>query len=74
VNDEASLAQVKRLLELLPDVQLAWAQKTPAWIRLGLIIRTPRSLALLAHVAIAANVPLHVEIVWICPGDHDDPD
>ena len=69
-----SLAHVKRLLGLLPGVDLAWVQKAPTLIRLGLTIRAPCSLAVLAHVAVAANVPLHVEVDWECPGGHDDPD
>ncbi len=54
---------------------LAWLQKTPAFVRLGLAVRDPDSLALLAHVAAAANVPLAVEVDWACPGrGHADPD
>jgi hypothetical protein len=71
---DESLAHVKRLLGLLPGVDLAWVQKTPSLIRLGLTIRAPRSLAVLAHVAVAANVPLHVEVDWECRGEHDDPE
>ncbi len=65
-------AEVQRLLCLLPGVEPAWLQKTSAFVRLGLAVRVPQSLALLAHVAAAANVPLHVEIDWACPGDHAD--
>jgi hypothetical protein len=74
VDLDDSVAQVKGLLGLLPGVELTWAQKSPAILRLGLAIREPRSLAILAHVAAAANVPLHVEVARECPGRHDDPD
>ena len=41
VDVDESLAQVKRLLGLLPGIELAWARKTPAFIRLGLAIHAP---------------------------------
>jgi hypothetical protein len=37
-------------------------------------ISDAHSLAILAHVAVAANVPMNVEVAWDCPGEHDDPD
>src|SRR5437868_3295572 len=74
MNPDDSLTHVKRLLELLPGVHLAWTQKTPTLLRLGLSIIDTRSLAILAHVVVAANVPMYVEVAWDCPGGHDDPD
>jgi hypothetical protein len=74
MDADSSLGHVKRLLVLLPGVEVAWVQKTSTFIRLGLAIRSPRSLAVLAHLTVAANVPLHVEVAWECPGGHDDPD
>src|SRR5215467_13038961 len=73
MNAGDSLAQVKRLLGLLPGVELAWVHPTPTTIRLGLIVRDERSLALLAHVVVAANVALTIEVAWDCPGGHEDP-
>ncbi len=73
MSDDETLTHVKRLLGLLNGVELAWSQRTPTNIRLGLAIRDPRSLALLAHVTGAANVPLHVETHWRCHEVHDDP-
>ena len=67
-----SLAHLKRLLGLLPGVELAWGQDTNVMTRLGLAISNPLSLAILAHIAVAANVPLCVEVAWNCPGGHDD--
>lgn len=71
---EQVAAEVKRLLGLLPGVEVTWVQKTPTLVRLGLAIRDQRSLSLLAHVTVAANVPLHVETDWACPGVHDNPE
>jgi len=73
MNADDSLAHVKRLLGLLPGVKLAWVQKGPTLFRLGLAIDDASSLAILAHVGVAANVPLNVEVAWDCPGGHDDP-
>jgi hypothetical protein len=73
MNGDESLEHVKRLLGLLPGVTLAWGQVTKATIRLGLVISDPRSVSLLAHVAVSANIPLHVDVAWGCPGGHDDP-
>jgi hypothetical protein len=73
MNADDSLAHVKRLLGLLPGVKLTWAQKGPTLLRLGLAIDDARSLAILAHVVVAANVPMNVEVAWDCPGGHDDP-
>jgi hypothetical protein len=74
MNADDSLAKMKHLLGLLPGVRLAWVQNTPSLIRLGLAISDQHSLALLAHVVVAANISLSVEIAWDCPGGHDDPD
>ena len=74
MNADDSLAHVKRLLGLLPGVTLVWTQKTPTVLRLGLAIKDNCSLATLAHVAVAANVPINVEVAWDCPGGHDEPD
>jgi hypothetical protein len=73
MTPDESLTHVMRLLSLLRGAELAWAQKSPNFIRLGLMIREPRSLAILAHIAVAANIPLNVEVAWDCPGGHDDP-
>jgi hypothetical protein len=73
MNADDSLVQVKRLLGLLPGVTLAWVQKTPTHLRLGLAINDACSLATLAHIVVAANVPMNVEVAWDCPGEHDDP-
>lgn len=73
MNADDSLVHVKRLLGLLPGVTLAWTQKTPTVRRLGLAINDAYSLATLAHVVVAANVPMNIEVAWDCPGGHDDP-
>lgn len=71
---DESIAQVKRLLCLLPGVEMAWEQKTPSHIRLGLVVRSPSSLALLANIAWAANVSLGVGVDWNWKGKTDDPE
>jgi hypothetical protein len=73
MSPDDSLAHVKRLLGLLPGVKLTWVQKGPTLVRLGLAVDDPKSLAILAHVVVAANVPMNVEVAWDCPGGHDDP-
>jgi hypothetical protein len=74
VDVDESLAQVKRLLGLLPGVELTWVRKSPLLIRIGLAVRDPHSLALLAHTTVASNMPLRVEVAWDSPfGGHDDP-
>jgi hypothetical protein len=73
MNTDDSLAHVKRLLGQLPGVTLAWERVTGTMIRLGFAIREPRSVSLLAHLAVSANIPLNVEVAWDCPGGHDDP-
>jgi len=73
MNADESLCHVKRLLGLLPGVTLAWERVTPTMIRLGLAISEPRSVSVLAHVAVSANIPLQVEVDWNCAGGHDDP-
>ena len=74
MDADESLIHIKRLLRLLPGVELAWVQDSPTMTRIGLAIREQRSLAILAHVIVNANVPLNVEVAWDCPGGHDDPD
>jgi hypothetical protein len=74
MNTDESLAHVKRLLGMLPGVTLAWAQATPTVIRLGLAISEPRSVSVLAHVVVTANIPMCVEVAWDCAGGHDDPE
>lgn len=74
MDADDSLAHVKRLLGLLPGVKLTWVQKGPSLLRLGLVIDDSRSLAILAHIVVATNVPMNVEVAWDCPGGHDDPD
>jgi hypothetical protein len=74
VDADESLAQVKRLLSLLPGVEVVWIQQTPALTRLGLAVRSPHSLARLAHIALAANVLLVVEIDFRWQGNEDDPE
>ena len=74
MNADESLAHVKRLLSLLPGVTLAWARVTRTMIRLGLAISEPRSVSVLAHVVVSANIPLHVEVAWDCRGGHDEPE
>lgn len=69
---DESLATVQRLLTLMPGVSIAWVQKTPSFIRLGLEVRSAHSLARLAHVAGAANVLLVVEVDWHWTGPVDD--
>lgn len=73
MDPDESLVHVKRLLGLLPGVEIAWVQKTDTRLRLGLAINDPRSLSVLAHIVVAANVSLNVEVDWHCPGGHDDP-
>src|SRR5437016_5017458 len=74
MDTDDTLSNVKHLLGMLPGVRLAWEQRRPTLIRLGLAIGDQRSLSLLAHVVVAANVPLSVEVAWDCPGGHDDPE
>jgi hypothetical protein len=73
MNADDTLKHVKRLLGLLPGVKMTWVQKGPTLLRLGLAIDDPRSLASLAHIVVAANVPMNVVVAWDCPGAHDDP-
>jgi hypothetical protein len=73
VGADESLATVQRLLGMLPEVGVAWVQHGSAVFRLGLEVHSPRSLALLAHVALAANVTLAVEVAWGWAGPADDP-
>jgi hypothetical protein len=74
VDDAESLEQVKRLLGLLPGVEVVWTQQSPSLVRLGLAVRSPRSLARLAHITYAANVLLVVEVDWGWRGKVDDPE
>jgi hypothetical protein len=74
MDTDASLLQVKRLLGLMPGVEVVWAQQAPSLIRLGLAVRSPTSLARLAHITFAANVLLVVEVDWGWEGDKDDPE
>ena|SRR5580700_732206 len=74
MDADESLMQVKRLLELLPEVKVVWTRTSPTRIRLCLAIKSPHSLALLAHVARASNVGLGVEVAWHWHGDKDDPE
>jgi hypothetical protein len=74
MSADETLTHVKRLLDLLPGVKLAWVQKSPALLRLGLSIDDVHSLAILAHIVVAANVPLNVEVAWDCPGKCDKPE
>jgi hypothetical protein len=54
-------------------VRVTWVRKTATKLRIGLAIEDPNSLAILAHIVVAANVPMGVEVAWACPGRHDDP-
>jgi hypothetical protein len=74
MSADETLSHVTRLLSLLPGVKLAWIQKSAAVVRLGLAIEDVRSLAILGHIVVAANVPMHVEVAWDCPGKCDKPD
>ncbi len=73
MDADESLAQVKRLLGLMPSVEVVWTRKTPAHIRFGLKVRSPGSLARLAHITLSANVLLVVEVAWGWQGAEDDP-
>lgn len=73
MSPDDSLTHVKRLQELLPGVHLTWEQKTSSFLRLGLAIGDPQSLSVLAHIVVAANIPMNVEVAWDCPGKHEDP-
>ena len=73
MDPEASLSQVKRLLELVPGVEMVWVRKAPSLIRLGLTVQSPSSIARLAHISLAANVLFAVEVDWGWCGDEDDP-
>src|SRR5262249_38838764 len=48
--------------------------KSTTLLRIGLAINDAQSLAMLAHVVVASNVPMNVEVAWDCPDGHDDPD
>lgn len=71
---DETLKQITALLERFPGVRVAWTQKRPALVRIGLAISTPQSLALLAHVTCDSNFPLRVEVDWKWSGRRDDPD
>jgi len=73
MNPDETLNHVKRLLQLLPGVRIAWVQKSTTCFRIGLAIGDAHSLAILAHIAVASNVPMGLEVAWDCPGvRHDD--
>jgi hypothetical protein len=74
MSADETLSQVERLLGLLPGVKLAWVQKAPDVLRLGLAINDVHSLAILAQIVVAANVPMNVEVAWDCPRGCDKPD
>ncbi|MCY2963987.1 MAG: hypothetical protein NT069_10140 [Planctomycetota bacterium] len=72
MNADDSLVQLKRLLLLLPGVELAWLQSRRSVARIGLAVTDLHSLAILAHVSRDANVELCVEVDWSCTGKPDD--
>ena len=74
MNAEDSFNQVKWLLGLMPGVEVVWAQHASSDARLGLAVRSPSTLALLAHFTLAANVTLAVEVDWQWKGEQDDPE
>jgi hypothetical protein len=73
MSPDDTLTEVRSLLELLPGIRVTWVRKTATKLRIGLAIEDPDSLAILAHIVVAANVPMAVEVAWDCPGRYDDP-
>jgi hypothetical protein len=57
-----ALAQVKQLLNLMPEVEVVEVVGTPAYTTLGLAVRSFGSLARLAHATRAANVRFGVGV------------
>ena len=76
MNVDECLGQVKRLLELLPAVEVVRERKLPPPLRVRLLlsVQSPRSLAALAHISRSANVQLSVEVDWGWQGAPDNPD
>ena len=73
--DPEAVERVRRLLESLPGVRVAWTQPTPGTARFGLAVSDPRTLARLVHLGCAINMPLVAEVEWSCRTlyEHDDP-
>jgi hypothetical protein len=73
--DLEAMQRVRRLLEALPGVRVAWAQPAPGKARFGLAVSDPRTLARLVHLGCAVNMPLVAEVDWSCGHmyEHDDP-
>lgn len=61
-STDRTLTQVKRLLNLMPEVEVTTVWRTPAGTSLGLSVRSFSSLARLAHVAAWANVRFQVGV------------
>ena len=75
VPDSEAVQRVRRLLESLPGVRIAWVQTPPGRARFGLAVSNLRTLARLVHLGCAINMPLVAEIDWACGAmyEHDDP-
>lgn len=71
---DETIAHVKRLLELLSGIEVVWVQRPPSFVRFGLAVQSQASLAQLAHIAVAANVLLVVEVDWEWQAAEDDPE
>lgn len=74
MNDEETVDEVVRLLEMLPGTRLMWRQESPTMVRLGMQILDPHSVSTLAHIVTWTNTPLEVEIDWTCSSKHDAPE
>ncbi len=59
-KNEPTLTQVKRLINLMPEVEVVEVLCKPAHTGLSIRIKNPSSLARLAHVGHAANVRMNV--------------
>jgi hypothetical protein len=57
---EPTLAEVKRLLNLLPGIEVSVVRRWSKWATLGLTVRALESVARLAHLSAAANVRFQV--------------
>jgi hypothetical protein len=73
-SGDKTLTEVKRLLNLMPGVEVVIVRGSPSFVSLGLAIRSMPSFARLAHITAAANVRLSVEIDEYRRPGRDDPE
>jgi hypothetical protein len=73
-SGDRTLTEVKRLLNLMPGVEVVFVRGSPSFVSVGLAIRSMPSLARLARITADADVRLSVEIDEYRRLGRDDPE